>query len=135
MDSLDQFASADLTASKVMVQRYLERGYVRPALARLQLCLSVGSTDDEVLELLAQAFEKLGKQDKADFVYDMLARRRRHSEAFDDQDPTSLYIDMSCFDDRSPWDDVPTDEWKRRGNDYVRVGESGVHSSVSDRRA
>ena len=121
MDSLDQFASADLTASKMMVQRYLERGYVRPALARLQTCLSVGSADDEVLELLAQAFEKLGKKDKAEFVYDMLARRRREAQALGDDDPTSIYIDLSCFDDEGAWDDMPTDEWQRRGKEYVRV--------------
>lgn len=121
MSSLDQFATTDLSASKVIVQRYLDRGFVRPALARLQLCLAVGSTDDEVLELLAQAFEKLGKQDKAEFVRDMLERRRRAAEAFADDDPTSIYIDLSCFEDGGGWDDMPTDQWQRRGAEYVRI--------------
>lgn len=121
MGPLDQFANADLSASKVMVQRYLERGFVKPALARLQLCLSVGSNDDEVLELLAAAFEKLGKTEKAEYVQRILQRRRRaETEAWDD-DPTSIHIDVSSLGDASAWDDVPTNEWQRRGKEYVRV--------------
>jgi hypothetical protein len=118
MGPLDQFAQSDLSASKTIVRRYLERGFVKPALARLQLCVSGGPIDDEVLELLVEAFDRLGKTEKAEFVRGMLARRRRESHAWDDESPTSLYIDMSDFDGSAAWDDVPTDRWKVRGHGF-----------------
>lgn len=119
MNALDEFVAADLAASKETVQRYLERGFVKPALARLQECLSRTPGDEEILALLARAFEQLGKQEKAEYVQGLL-ERRRYQERGDE--PTLLYIDMREFDPAQSFEDAPTGQFRRtESGSYVRM--------------
>jgi hypothetical protein len=119
MGPLDHFAVADLAASKVIVHRYLERGLVKPALARLQRCLSADPADEEVLDLLARAFEKLGKTDKADYVQRVLEERRRATGDLDG--PTSVYVDVRGLGTAPVCDEGPTSEYHPLGGTYVRA--------------
>lgn len=67
----------NMTLARELAKGYLVRGNGRFALARLRMCYDSEPKDAEVLELMAQAFELLGKTDKAAMLLKALGQVHR----------------------------------------------------------
>lgn len=77
----------NVALARELAKGYLVRGNGRFALARLRLCYDQEPQDAEILELMAQAFTLLGKNDKAVLLLKALGKvhrdQGRHSDALD----------------------------------------------------
>ena len=67
-------APDDLALTRELAHLYLGKGDTKRALAKLQLCFKADARDVETLQLLAQAFQRLGQTSKTVSVYKELAR-------------------------------------------------------------
>jgi pilus assembly protein FimV len=144
----------DLPTLKELVRVYVERRDYKRALAKLQLAFKLDAADVEGLDLLAQAFLGLGRQEKALRVLkelaEILSSEGRDAEAYDvyqrvlDIEPYDLDArvhlglsmpsgipTMEAADDAKP--DV-TQELRHEGSKPIRVSDLPLDSQEQWRR-
>ncbi|MCG5052409.1 MAG: tetratricopeptide repeat protein [Myxococcales bacterium] len=85
--------------AREIAKGYLVRGNGRFALARLRMCYDEAPKDAEILDLMAQAFDLIGKKDKAAVLLKALGRvHRDQGRMFEALDTFHRALDLAPLD-------------------------------------